>query len=289
MENHRQNIYEAVNETILRHLESGVVPWRQTWIGKGRPVNRLTGRPYRGINHILLNTLRYPTGEFVSFKQAKELGGSVRRGERGHMVVFWKWIEPERDGQAEIEQDLSRYPYIQYHTVWNVAQCEGIEPLALPSLQGEVPPSDRAERVVEGMADLPMIQFLDPEAYYDPRTDVVNVPERRHFESTGAYYSVLFHELVHSTGHKTRLSRKGITETIRFGSSEYSFEELVAEMGACYLLSHCGMAPDNFSNNAAYIAGWMRKLKQERYAFIHASVSAQRALDYILGVGDKAE
>lgn len=289
MEKSNRSIYEAVNDIILGHLEGGTVPWRQTWIGKGLPVNRLTRRPYRGINRILLNLLPYPTGEFVSFNQAKDLGGRIRKGEKGHMVVFWKWIEPQRDEEAEIEQDLSKFPYIQYHTVWNVAQCEGVEPLDPPAPASEIPPHDLAEQTIGNMRDRPQIAFDGLEAYYDVRRDLVNVPERGHFESTGTYYSVLFHELVHSTGHPKRLCRKGITETIRFGSNDYSFEELVAEIGACYLLSHCGIVPDNFSNNAAYIAGWMRKLRQERYAFIHAAVSAQRALDYILAKTQEAE
>ncbi len=112
---------------------------------------------------------------------------------------------------------------------------------------------------------------------------MINVPQITSFENANAYYSVLFHELVHSTGHEKRLARKGIIDTIRFGTLEYSFEELIAEMGACYLLSHCGIVPDNFSNNAAYINGWMKKLKQEKYSFILASVQAQKALDFLLG------
>lgn len=283
MEREKQNIYEAVNDIILGHLEKGVVPWRQTWIGKGVPINRFTNRRYRGINHFLLNMLPYPTNEFVSFQQAKELGGKIKKGEKGHMVIFWKWIEPVQDEGVEIEQDLSKYPYIQYHRVWNLAQCEGVESIRIADERDAIEPDDRADSFLNGLQDKPQLTHSSDGAYYNPRLDLINMPEVSSFESSDAYYSVLFHELVHSTGHQKRLSRKGITDTIRFGSMEYSFEELIAEMGACYLLSHCGIVPDNYANNAAYIAGWMRKLTMERYSFIHASVQAQRALDFLFG------
>jgi antirestriction protein ArdC len=283
MAHQKKNIYEIVNDIILGHLEKGVVPWRQTWIGKGLPRNRLTQHVYRGINRILLNLSEYPTNEFVSFKQVKELGGHIRKGERSHMVIFWKWIEPVKDEEVSIEEDLSRYPYIQYHHVWNIAQCEGIQTLEANTPPAKIEPIQQAEQLVFGVIDKPEIIWDHREAYYDPRKDVINVPQITSFENANAYYSVLFHELVHSTGHEKRLARKGIIDTIRFGTLEYSFEELIAEMGACYLLSHCGIVPDNFSNNAAYINGWMRKLKQEKYSFIHASVQAQKALDFLLG------
>jgi antirestriction protein ArdC len=283
MVHEKKGIYEIVNDIILGHLEKGVVPWRQTWIGKGLPRNRLTQHVYRGINRILLNLSDYPTNEFVSFKQVKELGGNIRKGERSHMVIFWKWIEPVKDEEVSIEEDLSRYPYIQYHHVWNIAQCDGIESLEAAAPPAQIEPIQQAEQLILGVKDKPEIVWDHQEAYYDPRKDVINVPQITSFENANAYYSVLFHELVHSTGHEKRLARKGITDTIRFGTLEYSFEELIAEMGACYLLSHCGIVPDNFSNNAAYINGWMKKLKQEKYSFIHASVYAQKALDFLLG------
>ena len=255
MEKNKQNIYEIVNGVILGHLEKGVVPWRQTWIGKGLPINRFTRRPYRGINHFLLNMLPYPTNEFLSFRQVQELGGRIRKGEGSHMVVFWKWIEPVRDEAVETEQDLSKYPYIQSHRVWNIAQCEGIDSIQGNMENKDIRPQIAAEQLLASISDMPEKVQDERSAYYDPRRDVINMPEMEYFESSDAYYSVLFHELVHSTGHATRLARKGITDTIRFGSLEYSFEELIAEMGACYLLSHCGIVPDNYSNNAAYISG----------------------------------
>lgn len=283
MAHEKKNIYEIVNEVILDHLSKGVVPWRQTWIGKGIPRNRFTKRPYRGINHILLNLLPYPTNEFLSFNQIKELDGRIRKGEHGHMVIFWKWIEPVKDAEVEVEEDLSKYPYIQYHKVWNIAQCEGISSLELPRASNEIQPQEKIELFLVQMKDKPEIVHKDREAYYIPKADLINMPEIKFFDSSEAYYGVLFHELIHSTGHAKRLARKGIVDTIRFGSLEYSFEELIAEMGACYLLSHCGIVPDNFSNNASYISGWMKKLAAERYSFIHATVQAQRALDFLLG------
>lgn len=290
MAQEKKSIYEIVNDTILGHLEKGVVPWRQTWIDKGRPINRLTHRYYRGINLILLNMLPYGTNEFVSFKQAKELGGTIKKGEKGHLVVFWKWIEPVQDKEVEIEQNLSKYPYIQYHWVWNIDQCEGIVPSFEPIVPAISPYSDESlEAFISSIRDKPAIVFDERSAYYSPERDLINMPEMKYFESSDAYYSVLFHELVHSTGHSKRLNRKGIVDTIRFGSSEYSFEELIAEMGACYLLSHNGIAMDNFTNNAAYIQGWSKKLKSEKYAFIHASVQAQRAVDYLIGQDFKTE
>lgn len=289
MAQEKKSIYEVVNDIILSHLEKGVVPWRQTWIGKGIPRNRFTKRVYRGINHILLNLLPYPTNEFLSFKQVQELHGRIRKGENGHMVIFWKWIEPVQEEQVGIEQDTSKYPYIQYHRVWNIAQCEGISSLEEESEIKDVKPYDHIEALLASMDDKPKILNAERIAYYDPKTDLINVPSMQYFESSDAYYSVLFHELIHSTGHSKRLARKGVIETIRFGSMEYSFEELIAEMGACYLLSDCGIIPDNFSNNASYLQGWIKKLKSDKYSFIHATVQAQKALDYLHGVHSKAD
>jgi antirestriction protein ArdC len=282
MENTKTTIYETVTNIILSHLEKGTVPWRKTWVDRGMPMNYFTKRGYRGINLILLNLLPYPTNYFVSFKQVKELGGKIRKGEHSHMVIFWKWITPVRDEQVEIEQDLSAYPYIQFHRVWNVAQCDGLQLEAIEPTMNNNEQIRGIDATIDTLPDKPLIQQVEREGYYDHKRDLVNVPEIGYFESSAAYYSVLLHELVHSTGHERRLNRKGITERHHFGSVPYSFEELIAEMGACYLLSHFGIETDGYANNASYIQGWMEKFRKEKYLFIHACVQAQKATDYLL-------
>jgi antirestriction protein ArdC len=282
-----QKAYEVITARIVELLEQGVVPWRKPWRGRDqRPANLISGKPYRGINSFVLNCAPYASPWFVTYNQAKKLGGHVRRGEHGFPVVWWNWLEREEvaeDGST----DKKRIPVLRHFTVFSVEQCGGLE--------GKVPeaakpaafnPIAEAEAVVLGMPSLPRIGFAEARAWYRPSDDTINMPRPELFERREEYYSTLFHELAHSTGHKSRLDRPGIVELSAFGSHTYSREELVAELGAAFLCGHCGLEVGTLENSAAYIGHWLGRLKEDPRLIVVVAAQAQKAADHILGKTD---
>lgn len=285
------NVYEIITARIIEQLERGTVPWRKPWRGgaDGIPTNLKSRRPYRGINVFLLATLGYESQFFLTFKQALERGGSVRKGEKGAPVIFWNWREKdERQPGGAIRK--VRIPVLRFYTVFNAAQCDGIDapPLANPTAS-DFQPIEICERIVAGFPNPPAIEHRESRAYYVPATDRVNMPRPELFTSPEEYYSTLFHELSHVTGHESRLDRKGLGEAL-FGSEQYSKEELVAEMGSAFLCGHAGIEPATLENSAAYIAGWLKRLRGDARLVVTAGAQAQKAADYILGhAADAAE
>lgn len=275
------DVYAIVTDRIIEHLEKGVVPWRKPWTEAGLPKNLITGKQYRGINVWLLASLNYEQNYFLTFKQAKELGGSVKKGEKSQEVIFWKQIEREKRETGETE----RIPFLRYYNVFNIAQCEGIPKEKLPQvIERKNDPIKSCEEIIEKMPKRPEIRHKEHRAYYHPVNDYVNMPKAETFIDSGSYYGALFHELVHCTGHKERLCRKEITERNTFGSKPYAIEELTAEMGSCYLKSYAGIPIENLDNSAAYIQGWLEKLKKDKKFIVYASAQAQKATDFILNV-----
>jgi antirestriction protein ArdC len=199
-------------------------------------------------------------------------------------VVFWKWLDTRDTASGEPK----RVPFLRYYSVFNVAQCEGIE-AQLPKPQEskrEHNPIETAEAVVAAMPKRPAIQHKWPKAFYAPDSDVVGMPEPELFRSGEDYYSVLFHELAHSTGHESRLNRKGVSGSdglwSAFGSQPYAKEELVAEMGAAFLCGHAGIVERILDNSAAYVQGWLSRLKDDPKLVVQAAAQAQKAADFIL-------
>lgn len=232
MKNHTTNthkdIYQIVTNRIIGYLEKGVVPWQQPWTDAGPPRNLITGKPYRGINLILLNTLRYKQNCFLTFKQVQELGGKVKKGEKSELVVFFKQIEKENQETKEKEQ----IPVLRYYNVFNIEQCEGLPKDKLPEVtEYQNNPIEACEKIISEMHNKPKITHQGDKAYYSKIGDYINMPKMETFKSSESYYGALFHELVHSTGHHDRLNRKEIVENNRFGSENYAIEELTAEMG----------------------------------------------------------
>jgi antirestriction protein ArdC len=270
--------YDVITERVITKLETGVVPWRVPWHGDaGMPRNLVSGKQYRGVNVFLLHCLAYESPHFLTFRQAKQLGGYVRRGERGCPVVFWTIYE-----KADAEE-TRRLPVLRHYTVFNVAQCNDIEAPPLNVPEREHSPIETAECIVRGIERAPEIRHGHTGASYSPPEDVVRMPRPEVFDKGEAYYATLFHELTHSTGHSSRLDRKLDTSLAPFGSQDYSKEELVAEMGATYLCGESGILETNLDQSAAYIDGWLRKLKNDRKLVVVAAAQAQKAADYILG------
>jgi len=211
----------------------------------------------------------------LTFRQARVLGGFVRRGERGFPIVFWQFIKDE-----ETEE---KFPLLRYYTVFNVGQCEGID---VPILGARAfSPIEECENIVSGMPNPPRTEFGGNRAFYVPSRDLITIPARGRFTDGEEFYATMFHEMAHSTGHQSRLNRKGISESgVGFGSEIYSQEELVAEIGASFLNAKAGIVGCTIANSASYIANWLLALRNDKRMIISAAGQAQRAADYILGI-----
>jgi antirestriction protein ArdC len=271
-------VYEIVTEKIIAALESGTVPWHKPWKA-GIARNAVTNRPYSGINALLLGLSPYSDPRWLTYKQAEAKGGHVRKGEKSTLVIFWKQntITQENDDGELTEKQL---PMLRYYLVWNVEQCDGLDLPPLETKQIDV--IAQAEAIVASMPQPPQINFDGgAKAYYRPDNDSVHLPGRNSFDSSEEYYSTLFHELTHSTGHETRLNRPTFTEVVPFGSETYSKEELVAEFGAAFLCAHSGIE-NTINNSAAYIKGWLKKLQSDPKLAILAASQGQKAATYIL-------
>jgi antirestriction protein ArdC len=278
----RRDSYAAITDRIISALERGTVPWRTPWRARGHR-NALSGRPYRGINLLVLAITALERGfddpRWLTYRQAASRGGHIRRGEHGTQIVLWKWIERE---DSATDEAAERHPLLRLFTVFNVTQCEE---LALPAHDAAVPldPLAEAEAIAAGYSDGPPVICDAESAYYIPLRDEVHLPPRESFRDAHGYYATLFHELAHSTGHPSRLNREGYQSAARFGSEIYSREELVAEFAAAFLGQEAGIDPSRVEQSAAYIASWLRALRDDRRLAVVAAGQAQRATDHILG------
>ena len=276
-------VYQIISDRVMGLLEEGTPPWRRPWGGEFRfPRNMISGKDYRGINVFLLSAMGYESPFWLTFKQAQSLGGSVRKGEKSVPVVFWKEWETE---DRKIGESV-KVPVLRYFSAFNLCQCEGIPDDKIPDEQRTVhenDPIDRCETVVSEMQRRPEISHGFRRAAYRPQLDTVYMPSIESFDGSPEYYGTLFHELGHATGHESRLNRKGITELAAFGSQDYGKEELVAEMTAAFLCGHCGIDTVTLENQAAYVSGWLRTIKQDAKLVVTAAAQAQKAADFILG------
>lgn len=280
----KKSIYEVITERFIEMLENGVVPWRKPWSGGGFPVNAQTGRAYSGSNVFLLSCAPYASNKWLTYKQSLALGGNVRRGERGFPVVYWNFLE-KADGNG----DVKKLPLLRYYTVFNVEQiagceqCDGLLVSGAETFDNAMLPEPEA--FIAGLnGHVPEIKHIENRAFYSPVLDYINVPGMEYFESSEAYYSTLFHELLHSTGHNTRLNRDGVGRgDISFGSGIYSNEELVAEIGASFCCNACGILPAVVDNSASYIANWLKRLRGDARLLLTASGHAEKAFKYLTG------
>lgn len=285
--------YEIVTEQILSQLENGTVPWRKPWRGSGwTPRNLISRKPYRGINVLILASRGFASPYWLTLNQANKLGGRIRKGEKSTAVVFWKQIKVEDVDAVTGERTKKSIPLLRYYRVFNVEQTDGI---VVPEsyAPATVEPIIEAEKIVGTMPARPVIQHGGDVACYSPRRDVVTMPPRASFDGGEHYYATLFHELGHSTGHASRLGRKGVDgETLApFGSPDYSHEELVAEITSAFLCSESGIGSVIIENSAAYIASWLKALRDDRRMVVIAAAQAQKAADFILDrkAGEESE
>ena len=274
------DIYAEVTSRIMQQMENGVIPWRKSWIASGAAVSHATGKPYSLLNQMLLGR----PGEYATYAQIQKAGGYVKKGEKASMVVFWKWIEQEDEETGEVKE----IHFLRYYNVFYIDQCEGLtarHTKPLPMIPADHSDTAAAEEVIYeylGREGVHMTHEQGDRAYYRPATDTVVLPIRKQFMSTAEYFSTAFHELVHSTGHKSRLDR--LDHVAAFGSEDYSKEELIAEIGAAALVNHTGLETlDSFRNNAAYVQNWLQVLKDDKRFIVSAAGKAEKAVNLILG------
>ena len=304
------NVYEMVTDRILAELEKGNIPWHKPWI---RPTtqttytsvridvdpsscaySRSTGRPYSLLNQMLLMR----PGEWATYKQIAEAGGQVRKGEKSSLVVFWKFIDSKKVN-ASGEEEIERIPMLKYYNVFHVeTQVDGLKPKArgahdivsIPTgktkAECEWEAIEAADEIVRKYLEISGVKHKEVEgdrAFYRPSTDSIETPTKAQFKDPAEYYSTLFHEITHSTGHVSRLDRFRSVGSHAFGSENYSKEELVAELGASALVNFLGIeTTGSFKNNAAYIQSWIKQLRDDSKLIVHASGRAEKAVNYIL-------
>lgn len=288
-----RDIYQTVTDRIISILDRGTVPWRipftrRSGEGNSLPRNLVTQKHYRGINVFLLGVTAmmegYGSPQWLTFRQTKAKGGQVRKGEKGSLVIFWKQHATTDKSTGE----PITVPVMRYYKVFNREQCEGIED---PDRDEETDnpeavfePIAEAMAIVDGYRDPPRIEHGGNQAYYAPKEDLVRLPEPTRFEARESYYTTLFHELAHSTGHSTRLDRGLDAKLAPFGTSDYSKEELTAEFAAAFLAAACGISPPTIEQSASYIDHWKKRLKGDKKLVIQSAGAGQRAAERVMGI-----
>ena len=291
----QRDLYSEVTNKMIAMIEQGVAPWRRTWSQYGLARNYATRHIYTGINMILMNTTPHPIPYFMTFNQIQEQGGKIRKGSKAEMVIYFSvYYKDAQDNTLSKEraaamhragQEVQVLKFIKYYNVFNVADIEGI-PFDIPEVQ--LKPNEQIEacdRIIREMPKRPEIKTINANsAFYAPALDIVNMPDIRQFDSPEAFYATFFHELAHSTGHASRLAREEIVNSSQFGSKPYSREELLAEMAASFLCASVQIDYDEITeNSAAYLAGWLKVLKEDSRFIFKAAAEAQKAADFILG------
>ena len=281
----KRDVYSEVSARIVAELERGAAPWIKQWSatpGQNVPQNAVTGRPYSGCNVILLWLARdrgWATPRFLTFKQAQEAGGNVRKGEHGTKVYFVKQLQV-KDGVGD-EAESRLIPMMREYTVFNVDQCDGLPNSILAGKPMRVRNPDARDELADDFLRSTHADIREGhgEAYFVPSHDFISMPAFQAFKGADHFYNVIFHEVTHWTGHNARLDRDLKN---RFGSRDYAAEELVAELGAAFLCAEFGF--DGDVRNAGYIATWIELLKADKRAFFTACSKASKAADYLRGL-----
>lgn len=277
------NIYQEITNRIIEQLEQGYIPWMKPWSGvKDGAFNRITKKPYSLLNQMLLKH----DGEYATFKQWSDLGGKIKKGEKSEMVVFWKVLKKE-ETNSHGEKVEKMIPMLRYISVFHISQVEGVMPLNKDEFKTHKP-IEEAEKIKRDYVEREhfLIQErITNEAFYSPLRDFIQVPCKEQYNDVIEFYSTLFHEMIHSTGHMSRLGRfDEHSKLAAFGSEDYSKEELIAEIGSATMMNLIGIETERtFKNSAAYIQSWLRVLKNDNKFIVSASSKAEKAVKYILG------
>ena len=287
----KKDPYEEQTKKVIEALKNGTVPWHRTWDRfNDTPINLVGKYEYHGMNLFLLLMVAQISGYscryWVTFNQAKKMGGHVNQDEKGLPIILWKPIEKPviKDGVDTGEKKIVRFCQLSY--VFNALhQCTGLEdkiPQEVKTVR-EFTPIQAADNIFNGMPTRPEVQHGFTKASYNRSFDHVKMPNPELFHKKEEYYCTLFHELAHSTGHSSRLNRFSNNDPMVFGNSEYSKEELVAELTSIFLCSESGIDDIIFDNSAGYIAGWLNKLESDNKFVFSAASKAKKAARFILG------
>lgn len=285
-DNVRSDIYQDVTDTIIAELEAGCLPWVQSWsdeaVGLAVPCNAVTERCYSGINIMLLwraaKRAGYRSRYWLTFRQAIDAGGSVRKGERGTTAVFARRVS--REGTPGGVSDPARsFGFLRSFTLFNAQQCQGLDPRLVPEIEQDLAPEGELIDLCEDLITASGVEFEFGASYpfYSTHDDKVHLPSWRRFEDPIERQRTCFHELIHATGHESRLSRDICNE---FGTPAYAQEELVAEMGAAFICATLGVAPS--VRHANYIASWLELLRHDKRAIFKAASAATKAANWLL-------
>ena len=278
--------YEEITNKIIEQLKNGCVPWEQPWFGIRGARSYNTNKAYSFLNQLILGG---ESGHFITWHQLNMLKGHLRKGSKGKRVFFWNTFDKAEENEKG-EKVIRKIPYLKTYTVFNVCDCEGLPQRWIPQdfIAKNNKPIESAEKIAKDFLDREKIELKHNnvnEAYYSVRYDYINLPPLERFNSPENYAAVLFHEMVHASGHKKRLNRFRENDTSSsFGSPDYSREELVAQMGSSFLLKQVDM--DNsrtLEQSAAYIQSWIAALKNDYSLIAIAASRAERAVEYILG------
>jgi len=284
-----KNVYEMVTDRIINMLEEGIIPWEKPWTGtKSGSFNRITKKPYSLLNQMMLKH----EGEYATFKQWTDLGGKIRKGEKSEIIVFWKIqhiIEKNEDG----EEETKHIPILRYYNVFHITQVDGVKPLPEEEIESDLEPIEEIEKILMDYIKREGIKLINEksnDAYYSPSRDLIHLPLMEQFKNIEEYYSTFTHESVHSTMAESRCNRKAENKNAAFGSTDYSKEELVAELGAASILNMLGIeTKSSFRNSAAYIQSWIKVLKNDVKFIVSASSKSEKAVKYILNIKDEEQ
>jgi Antirestriction protein len=252
--------------------------------------NIVSRKPYRGTNALLLGSTDYQSPFWISFKQALDLGGHVKKGEKSTPVIYYKILEKRDEaGNMMVREDgrPARIPFVRWANVFNLDQTEGVPAPEITTSQNVTQPHEKAAAIVEN-AKLCPIHHGGFAALYSRTDDVIRIPAPTTFHSPEDYFHTLYHEMTHASGHSSRLNREGVADRAKFGSEKYSKEELIAELGAAFLSNEAGILDSvRFENSAAYLASWIQKLENDPRMIVSAASQAQRASDFVIGIEHK--
>jgi antirestriction protein ArdC len=299
----RADLYQQVTDRITAALRAGTIPWRQPWTSAaGRPASMSTGRPYRGVNVLLLGLAAadrgYASRWWGTYRQITELGGQVRRGETSVQVVFWKQLEiaadPGEQARNQDQDQVRHVPLLRAFRVFNAEQADRLPAryraaaTAGPDLAGQ--PLDMLEGYLADGGPA-LVHALGADPSYDTVRDQITLPAPGQFPTREAYWATAFHEAAHSTGAPRRLNRPGVAEFDHYGSGRYAREELVAEISGAMLCAATGTATEASlrDDSAAYIAGWVKALGDDRRLIVTGASQAERAADLVLEPQRQAE
>lgn len=277
----KKSVYEMITERIIEQLEKGVIPWQKPWNGThSGAYNRVSNKSYSLLNQLLLKH----DGEYATFKQWSDLGGKIRKGEKSEVVTFWK-IQPIEEENEDGEKVIRQIPILKYFNVFHISQVDGVEPKEQLKIS-DLEPIEEAEKIKTEYMNrehLKIFEKVTNDAFYLPIQDYIQVPCKEQYQDIEEFYSTLFHEMIHSTGHKNRLNRPDMQGIVRYGSEKYSKEELTAELGSAMIINILGIETEkSFKNSSGYIQDWLQVLKNDNKFIVSASSKAEKAVKYIL-------